>query len=336
VTTGPDGFDCRRCTRQYLLQSGIPDFRIFPDPYLNFAEDRERTEIVLSALDRLELHDLLEYYWSFSDVTPVALRPKFIRSALLGDLKAKATLRFIEANQLSKVGKTTRVLEIGCGTGNFLAEAAQKFDTVVGVDIAMRWLHLSRRRFMDRGLECPPLVCCCAEFLPFPDETFDLVTASATLEFVNDQSRVLKESNRVLARDGAMHINTANRYSIAADPYCYLWGVGFLPRRLQAAYVKRRSGAKYDNIKTMSLGGLMHLGRETFNGVEITLPRVEPLALKYFSLRARFQAKVYGLAARLTPAAVVLRRLGPGWNVVLRKAPSGRKLTAVAPLQGVA
>lgn len=335
MSIDPEGFGCIECSRQYPLQSGIPDFRVFPDPFLNFQEDRERTEIVLSALQRLELPELLEYYWSFSDITPVALRPRFIRSALLGELKAKASLKFIAANQLCGSGRSIRVLEIGCGTGNFLAEAAQQFDTVVGVDIAMRWLHLSRRRFMDRGIECPPLVCCCAEFLPFRDEMFDLVTASATLEFVRDQSRVLRESNRVLTSGGTMYVNTANRFSMAADPYCYLWGVGFLPRKFQAAYVKLRSGAAYESIKTMSLADLRRLAREAFQSIEIMLPQVESRALKHFSARARFQARAYGLAMRLGLAGTVLKRVGPGWNAVLRKSAARRKQVGVAPLRFV-
>ena len=77
-----ESYFCQPCEKAYPLMAGIPDFRVLTDPYLTFEEDRARTEIVLSAIDRYELEPLLEYYWSFSDITPPALRTKFVRSAL--------------------------------------------------------------------------------------------------------------------------------------------------------------------------------------------------------------------------------------------------------------
>src|SRR5689334_8558386 len=78
---GEEAYHCVPCAHSYTLHDGIPDFRIFPDPFLSFEEDRQRTEIVLNALDRFNLQGLLEYYWSFSDITPPPLRAKFVRSA---------------------------------------------------------------------------------------------------------------------------------------------------------------------------------------------------------------------------------------------------------------
>src|SRR4051812_11362084 len=76
-----EAYLCTGCEKTYPLHGGIPDFRVFQDPYLDFQEDHKRTEIVLAALEQFNFEELLEYYWTFSDVTPDALRPKFIRSA---------------------------------------------------------------------------------------------------------------------------------------------------------------------------------------------------------------------------------------------------------------
>ena len=232
-----DGYQCLACRKEYLLHSGIPDFRVFPDPFLSYQEDYERTEIVLAGLQKFDFEKLLEHYWSFSDITPPILRLKFIRSAVLGEYRGNQTLEIIESNFDKIAGM---ILEIGCGTGNFLAVAAKSFEKVIGIDIAMRWLHVSRRRFMDLGLEIPPLICCCAEFLPFDNNSFELVVMSSTLEFVQDQPKVLAECGRVIDEKGSLFITTVNRFSIARDPYSYLWGVGFLPRKWQAKYVKKR------------------------------------------------------------------------------------------------
>jgi len=65
---------------------------VFPDPYLDFEEDRKRTDAVLQALPGHDLRGLLEHYWSLSDITPVALRRRFIRGALQGEPKARRLL----------------------------------------------------------------------------------------------------------------------------------------------------------------------------------------------------------------------------------------------------
>lgn len=309
-------YECSACQRKYLLHAGIPDFRVFPDSFLSYEEDRERTEIVLAALEKFNLEKLLEHYWSFSDITPPALRPKFIRSAVLGEQRARTALEIIENNTKKPIKK---VLEIGSGTGNFLAVAAQKYEQVVGIDIAMRWLHVSRRRFMDAGLPAPPLVCCCAEFLPFAAGSFDLIAASSTLEFVRDQPKVLSECARALDENGILYINSVNRYSIGRDPYAYLWGIGFLPRKLQARYVRRRRGASYENVKTLSFRELNRLAEKYFPVKKIALPDVAPSVLKEFSAGTRLQINAYRFFKKLPLFASLFKRIGPGWDVILQK-----------------
>jgi ubiquinone/menaquinone biosynthesis C-methylase UbiE/uncharacterized protein YbaR (Trm112 family) len=309
------GYHCRPCRKNYPLQGGIPDFRIFPDPYLDFEEDRRRTDFVLKALDRFDLPGLLEHYWSVSDVTPEVLRGKFIRSALLGEHKAQRVLRLLHDNTFATPVRAERVLEIGSGTGNFLAAAASHFKQVVGVDIGMRWLHVSRRRFMDQGMAAPPLICCCAEHLPFPDNYFDLTVCSATFEFTRDQDQVLNEAARTLAPSGAMYLSTVNRYSIAQDPYVYLWGVSWLPRRWQAAYVRWRRNASYENIRLLSYRELKRIATAHFRGFEAALPDIDDESLKQFPFFKRFQVRVYRFVKRLPPMALFLRWFGPQWDV---------------------
>jgi ubiquinone/menaquinone biosynthesis C-methylase UbiE len=183
----------------------------------------------------------------------------------------------------------------------------------------MRWLHVSRRRFMDKGLPIPPLVCCCAEFLPFADKSFDLIVAGSTLEFVHDQEKVLSECARALNENGTLYINSVNRYSIAKDPYSYLWGVGFLPRRWQAAYVRQRRGSNYENIKTLSHKQLKQMCDSHFSIKEFALPSVSPLVLKEFSPITRFQIKIYQFLKKSPVFAFFFKRFGPGWDVILQK-----------------
>lgn len=312
-----DSYRCPACDRIYPLHGGIPDFRVFPDPYLDFEEDRRRTELVLDVLDRLPLEPLLEYYWSLSDITPPLLRAKFIRNALLAEQRAQRVLRILDDGTFRRPVAARRVLEVGSGTGNFLAVAARRYDQVIGIDIAMRWLHVSRRRFMDAGLPEPALVCCCAEYLPFPADTFDLAVSCATLEFSRDPDRVLAECARTLRSDGSLYLNTVNRFSVAQDPYSYLWGVGFLPRAWQAGYVRWRRGASYEHIRLLSLRELKRLAARYFAAQEIALPDIEDESLRSLPRSAQRQVRVYRLVKRLAGFRQVLRWVGPQWDVLL-------------------
>lgn len=314
-----DAYHCSPCGKAYPLHGGIPDFRVFPDPFLDFQEDHDRTEAVLGALDHHDLESLLEYYWSMSDITPEALRVKFIRSAMLGEQRAQRTLRILDDGNSKELLAAKKVLEIGSGTGNFLAVAGPKCEQVVGIDIAMRWLHVSRRRFMDLSIPVPPLVCCCAEHLPFPDEMFDLIISSGTLEFVSDQNKTLSECARCMKDDGSLLINTVNRFSIAQDPYAYLWGVGFLPRSLQAQYVRWRRNAVYDNTRLLSFRELDLMAAKYFSKRTFFLPDIDDSSLNRFPSHTRLQVQIYRVLKRAPVSPLLLKWFGPGWDAIFYK-----------------
>lgn len=315
-----NGYKCTRCRREYLLHAGIPDFRVFPDPYLDFQDEYERTKIVLGGLEKYDFEKLLEYYWTFSDITPPNLRAKFIRSVMMGEQRSRRSLAALDDATFKKNVNPQRVLEIGSGAGSFLAVAGERFEQVVGTDIAMRWLHVSRRRFMDKGLPVPPLVCCCAEYLPFANNSFDLVAATSTLEFVRDQSKVLSEAARVLTAEGTFYLHSVNRFALARDPYSYLWGVGYLPRRWQVKYVYWRRKAVY-KTRTLSYSEFKRLARGAFSDSEFALPDVDSATLKGFSLFTRLQVYFYRFLKNLPVFSFLLKQIGPGWDVVLRKKP---------------
>jgi ubiquinone/menaquinone biosynthesis C-methylase UbiE len=273
---------------------------------------------VLDALDTHNLEDLLEHYWSFSDITPVDLRAKFIRSVRLGEERANRAVEILgrENGKTNSPGKM--ILEIGSGTGNFLASATGAWEKVVGIDIAMRWLHVSRRRFMDKGLPVPALVCCCAEFLPFADGSFDAIAMTSTLEFTKDQSKVLSECRRALSDSGTLYINSVNRFSLATDPYAYLWGIGFLPRSLQAKYAMWKRGAHY-KTKTLSYAEFRGMARAKFGSIRFDLPDVSENVAAQLSPLTRLQIRAYKFLRRLPLFPFLFKQIGPGWDVVLHK-----------------
>jgi len=315
----PGTFACGACVRAYPIVDGIPDFRVFPDPFLDIEEDRRRTARVVEALDRYDLRGLLEYYWSLSDVTPPALRRVFIGGALLGEAKARRLLRVLEDGDSRSARSARTVLEIGSGTGALLAAAADRFPRVIGVDIAMRWLHLSRRRFLDRGLPVPRLVCACAERLPFPDGSFDLVVSAATLEMTRDPGQALGECARVLAPRGTVLVNTGNRFSLAREPHVQLWGVGFLPRSWQVAWVRWRRGVDFSKIRPLSLRELHRLSAPFFGSRQVAPADAADETVAELPPLRRAQVALYRAARRIRVTRPLLLRVAPEWDVRLSK-----------------
>lgn len=89
------------------------------------------------------------------------------------------------------------VLDIACGTGDWLAVAGRYSDHTFGTDISETALRTCRTRLPAAGL-CLGL----GESLPFADQSFDLVTCLGSLEHFLDQPKALQQIRRV-ARDGA-------------------------------------------------------------------------------------------------------------------------------------
>ncbi len=103
-------YRCAPCARTYPVHGGVPDFRVFADPYLDFAADHRRTELVLGELDRRSLAELLEFYWSHSDITPPHLKAKFIQNALRGEARARRVIRLLEGNTVREPVSPARVI----------------------------------------------------------------------------------------------------------------------------------------------------------------------------------------------------------------------------------
>jgi ubiquinone/menaquinone biosynthesis C-methylase UbiE len=91
---------------------------------------------------------------------------------------------------------TSRVLEIGCGTGAILSELPNQA-SLHGLDIDPA--VLSQCRIHAPGAS---LVQGNARQLPYADETFDIVYCHFLLLWVNDPLQALLEMKRVAKRDG--------------------------------------------------------------------------------------------------------------------------------------
>jgi SAM-dependent methyltransferase len=103
-----------------------------------------------------------------------------------------------------------RILDVGCGTGANLEMLAQ-FGSAEGVDVSAQALEFCH----TRGLHNVRLGE--AENLPYPDNSFDLVTGLDVVEHLDNDLAGLKEMRRVLRAEG--------RALLFVPAFMFLWGV---------------------------------------------------------------------------------------------------------------
>ena len=100
--------------------------------------------------------------------------------------------------EATAIGPGVRVLDVGCGTGEFCALAAERGAVVSGLDAADGMIAIARRRLPGADLRVGAM-----EHLPWADESFDLVTAFNAFQFAATFSSAVGEAARV-ARPGGL------------------------------------------------------------------------------------------------------------------------------------
>jgi ubiquinone/menaquinone biosynthesis C-methylase UbiE/uncharacterized protein YbaR (Trm112 family) len=273
-----DRYECRTCCAVYPIVVGIPDFRVYPDPYISLEEDRAKGCHLESAATRLSFADLVAHYYEITPEVPHDLAGRYSAHHLSGVTRGQAILKRLQAyDLLPQDGDETRGphLDLGCGTGGFLAAALSEGLEAVGVDIAFRWLVVGRQRLREMGLDDSQLVCACADSLPFPDDRFDLIVAENLIEHTEDARGVLSEVKRVLRPSGAFMARTVNRFALAPEPHVGVWGVGYLPRRWMDRYVRLVKHIPYEHIYLRSYLDLRRVVHSAgLTGVALVYPHM--------------------------------------------------------------
>ena len=93
-----------------------------------------------------------------------------------------------------------KLLDVGCGTGFIIHLAADLFDEIHGLDITPAMMAQVNTGLGNITLHNAP-----AEALPFPDSSFDAVTAYSFIDHLDDPAIVLAEIARVLRPGGIFY-----------------------------------------------------------------------------------------------------------------------------------
>ncbi|MFQ6051057.1 MAG: class I SAM-dependent methyltransferase [Candidatus Hydrothermarchaeota archaeon] len=120
------------------------------------------------------------------------------------ELEKEMILRFSEPKRGEKI------LDIGCGTGVFASSFAKLGLDVTCLDISEKMLNVAKTKRI-KGIR---FILGDVNRLPFEDETFDIVIAVTTLEFLEDPGKGIREMRRVLKKDGRIVLGILNKWSL--------------------------------------------------------------------------------------------------------------------------
>ena len=113
------------------------------------------------------------------------------------------------------LGAGSRLLEIGCGAGNLLVQAAVPGSYPVALDLSMQALTFVRSRLQETksssdspgGFACTQAV---GEALPLANNSFDCILLSEVIEHLEAPQISIREAVRVLCSGGRLLITTPN------------------------------------------------------------------------------------------------------------------------------
>jgi len=101
----------------------------------------------------------------------------------------------------AKVGKGTRFLDAGCGSGRACVLASNLGAKVTGVDASEALINIARQRFPNDEFSVGNI-----EDLPYEDNIFDVSFSSHTIYFVDNPGKAVHEMQRVTVPEGQVVI----------------------------------------------------------------------------------------------------------------------------------
>jgi ubiquinone/menaquinone biosynthesis C-methylase UbiE len=123
------------------------------------------------------------------------------------------------AFSMFKAEKGMKVLDVGCGTGNFSVKLAQEGCQITGIDISEEMLKIAREKASknhDLSMEFKLMD---VNQLDFDDATFDAVFSMTAFEFIKEPAHGYAEMFRVLKPGGQLLIGVIRKDSNWGEYY---------------------------------------------------------------------------------------------------------------------
>lgn len=114
--------------------------------------------------------------------------------------------------------KVKKILDVGCGTGNFSIKLAKMGYEVVGIDISEEMLKEARMKAENEGFDIKFYKMDIYD-LDFSNESFDAVFSMAAFEFIQKPEKAIDELFRVTKKGGEILVGIINKDSKWGELY---------------------------------------------------------------------------------------------------------------------
>lgn len=135
------------------------------------------------------------------DEHPDVIRAEFTRQAEPIETATAFRDRRILDRIRQTIGTGGRLLDVACGPGILLADLADRFDSVTGIDLTPAMAERAREKLGAAGIDATVDVGD-ARDLPYPTRSFDAVVTRLFLHHLDRPAAVVKEIARVLRPGG--------------------------------------------------------------------------------------------------------------------------------------
>ena len=111
------------------------------------------------------------------------IAPDYDKLNHLLSLNIDKTWRRRAVKEIVRPSSADTILDVACGTGDFTIEIARKAapaSTIIGIDLSEGMMAIGRAKIAEAGLDKPvevKMIQGDCEALPYPDETFDRISA---------------------------------------------------------------------------------------------------------------------------------------------------------------
>ncbi len=101
--------------------------------------------------------------------------------------------------------KNKTVLDVGCGTGNFVNEVSRKNTKfVLGIDYAEEAIKIAKESYSRKNLEFR------VQDVKDVEEKFDVIVSIGTIEHMDNPMKILKKLKKCLKKNGKIILTTPN------------------------------------------------------------------------------------------------------------------------------
>ena len=142
-----------------------------------------------------------------------------------------------------EINSGLKILDIGCGTGEFTVQMNLLGHDVKGIDLHIPHLNLAKTLAVENDLEESIFIFNDTKRLPFEDNAFDLITSFSVFEHLDDETMewIIPEMHRICK--GFIYTLVPNPIK-PIDDHTGLAFLGYMPRNIALKYIDLR-GDKY-------------------------------------------------------------------------------------------